>query len=52
MLIWTNGGSLDAGVFGICQSSIGKYADPSGKPTPQGFLECWRAPPILSAVPN
>lgn len=47
MLIWTNGGGLDAGVFGICLSSIGKYADPSGKPTPQAFLECWRALPVL-----
>ena len=47
MLIWTSGCGLDAGVFGICLSSIGKYADPSGKPTPQAFLECWRALPIL-----
>lgn len=47
MLIWTSGGGLDAGVFGICLSSIGKYADPSGKPTPQDFLECWRAVPVL-----
>lgn len=45
MLIWTSGGGVDAGVFGICLSSIGKYADPSGKPTPQAFLECWSARP-------
>jgi hypothetical protein len=47
MLIWARHGSDHAGVFGICLSSIGKYADPSGKPTPQAFLECWRALPIL-----
>lgn len=34
-------------MFGICLGSIGNYADPSGKPTPQAFRECWRALPIL-----
>lgn len=47
LLIWSRNGGDDAGVLGICLSSIGKYADPSGKPTPQAFLECWRALPIL-----
>lgn len=47
MLIWSRTGGLDGGVFGICLSSIGKYADPSGRPTPRAFLECWRALPIL-----
>lgn len=30
LLLWTGMGGRDAGVFGICLSSAGKYADPSG----------------------
>lgn len=47
MAIWSKHGGRNAGVFGICLSSIGKYADPTGKPTPRAFLECWRALPTL-----
>lgn len=47
MVIWPKHGGRDAGAFGICLSSIGKYADPSGKPTREAFLECWRALPTL-----
>ena len=46
MAIWSPT-SRDGGVFAICLSSIGKYADPSGSPTPQAFVECWRALPTL-----
>lgn len=46
MAIWSPT-SADGGVFGICLSSIGKYADPSGSPTREAFLECWRALPTL-----
>lgn len=47
MAIWSKHGGAGAGVFGICLSSIGKYADPSGKPTREAFLECWKALPTL-----
>lgn len=47
MAIWSNTGGRNAGIFGICLSSIGKYADPSGNPTPTAFLEAWRALPTL-----
>lgn len=33
--------------FAICLSSIGKYADPSGVPNPEGVRELWRALPEL-----
>lgn len=46
MCIWSPT-SRDGGVFAICLSSIGKYADPSGGPTPQAFIECYRALPTL-----
>lgn len=47
MAIWSQHSGRDAGVFGICLSSIGKYADPSGNPTREAFLECWNALPTL-----
>lgn len=47
MLIWNARGGRDAGVFGICLSSAGKYADPSGKPTNEGLYECGMALPLL-----
>jgi hypothetical protein len=47
MLIWKAREGFDAGVFGICLSSAGKYADPSGDPTPACFREAWRALPVL-----
>jgi hypothetical protein len=46
MCLWSPT-STDGGVFAICLSSIGKYADPSGMPTRQAFIECWRALPTL-----
>lgn len=46
MLIWSQS-STDGGVFGICLSSIGAYADASGSPTPDGLLRCWDALPML-----
>jgi hypothetical protein len=47
MCIWPKIGGRGAGCFAICLSSIAKYADPSGNPTPQCFLECWKALPVL-----
>jgi hypothetical protein len=47
MCIWSRSGGRDAGVFGICLSSIAKYADDSGNPTPAAFRECLRAMPTL-----
>lgn len=46
MAIWSPT-SMDGGVFAIALSSIGKYADPSGSPTRECFIECWRALPTL-----
>lgn len=48
MCIWSQFAGRDAGVFAICLSSIGKYADPTGAPTPQAFIECWHALPTLN----
>lgn len=47
MVIWSKHGGRDAGAFGICLSSIAKYADASGKPTAAAFLEAWKALPTL-----
>jgi hypothetical protein len=47
MLIWSKFTGRECGVFGICLSSAGKYADPSGEPTPEGLLECWKSLPTL-----
>lgn len=47
MAIWSKHGGRGAGVFGICLSSIAKYADPGGRPTRQAFIECWNALPTL-----
>ena len=46
MAIWSPR-SADGGVFAIALSSIGKYADPTGGPGPQAFVECWAALPTL-----
>lgn len=48
MAIWSQAAGRDAGVFAICLSSIGKYADPSGAPTREAFIECWNALPTLN----
>lgn len=47
MAIWSKSGGRNAGIFGICLSSIAKYADPSGGPTREAFIECWHALPTL-----
>lgn len=47
MAIWSKYAGRGSGVFGICLSSIGKYADPSGNPTREAFIECWNALPTL-----
>lgn len=47
MAIWSKTPGRAAGCFAICLSSIAKYADPSGRPTREAFLECWRALPTL-----
>lgn len=47
MAIWNARGGLDAGVLGICLSSIGKYADPSGGPAPTAMLAVAEALPVL-----
>ena len=46
MAIWSPR-SARGGVFAICLSSIGKYADPNGSPTRAAFIEAWRALPTL-----
>jgi len=46
MAIWSPT-SMDGGVFAIALSSIGKYADPSGNPTKEAFIECFKALPTL-----
>lgn len=47
MAIWSKHALRDSGCFAICLSSISKYADPSGGPTREAFLECWKALPTL-----
>jgi hypothetical protein len=47
MLVWSATGGRDAGVFGICLSSAGKYADPSGKPTEACIEACAEVLPTL-----
>lgn len=47
MLIWSGFGTIGSGVFGICLSSAGKYADPSGAPTEEGIANCAAALPTL-----
>lgn len=51
MLIWRKAGGLNAGVFGVCLSSIGMYADPSGYPTPYAVRRVLAALPILGVLP-
>jgi hypothetical protein len=47
MAIWSRHGGRSAGVFGLCLSSASKYADPSGRPTREAFIEARRALPTL-----
>ena len=47
MLMWSAAAGRESGVFGICLSSAGKYADPNGQPTNEGLAECIRALPLL-----
>ncbi len=46
MAIWSPR-SEAGGVFAICLSSIGKYADASGGPSDTAFMACWQALPTL-----
>jgi hypothetical protein len=46
MAIWSPT-AVNGGVFAIALSSIGKYANPDGGPSPQGLLECWKALLVL-----
>ena len=47
MLMWSQHAGRHAGVFGICLSSVGKYANPNGTPTDQGIIECAKVLPLL-----
>ena len=47
MLMWSQHAGRNAGVFGICLSSVGKYANPNGTPTDEGILECAKVLPLL-----
>jgi hypothetical protein len=47
MLIWPALAWKESGVFGICLSSAGKYADPNGSPTKEGLYECGMALSLL-----
>lgn len=47
MLMWPALNGRGDGVFGICLSSAGKYADPNGRPTNEGLFECGRALKVL-----
>ena len=50
MLMWSAGCGRESGVFGICLSSAGKYAQPNGQPTDEGLSECIRALPLLGRM--
>lgn len=39
MIIWSAHSGREAGCFGICLSSAGKYAEPTGAPTDECFYE-------------
>jgi hypothetical protein len=47
MCIQAESQGIDAGMLGICLSSIGKYADPSGGPAATGLQACRDALPAL-----
>lgn len=47
MLIWSGLQMLGGGVFGICLSSAGKYANADGSPTVECAEECAAALPLL-----
>lgn len=47
MVIWSASGGREAGAFGICLSSAGKYAEPDGRPTDEAFYEAAEALPVL-----
>ena len=50
MLMWSAAAGRESGVFGICLSSAGKYAQPNGQPTDEGLSECIRALPLLGRM--
>lgn len=43
LILQAERGGHDAGALGICLSSIGAYADPSGRPTPEALTLCYQA---------
>jgi hypothetical protein len=47
LLMWPATTGREVGVFGICLSSAGKYANPDGTPTRECFDECAMALPTL-----
>jgi hypothetical protein len=47
MCIQSASQGIDAGMLGICLSSIGKYADPSGRPADTALQACREALPML-----
>lgn len=56
LCIWPVAGGRDAGVWGICLSSAGKFADPDGRPTAAAFeearetlVECFDRAPLASS---
>lgn len=57
LFIWPVAGGRDAGVWGICLSSAGKFADPDGRPTAEAFeearetlVECFDRAPLAAEV--
>lgn len=47
MLIWSANGGINAGVFGIALSSIGRYVEADGRPSREGLVECAKVLPLL-----
>lgn len=47
MLMWPEMSGRESGVFGICLSSAGKYANANGTPTQEGMVSCAAALPTL-----
>lgn len=43
MVIWSAHAGRESGAFGICLSSAGKYAEPTGAPTDECFFEAFEA---------
>ena len=39
LVVWPASAGRHSGAWGICLSSVGKYATPEGKPTAEAFIE-------------